>query len=93
MLDCGYHERVLGGGAKPRLDVVPQATRSRPAACRGRACLANGPEITVSGGGLGDNNLLHLPHHRDTRPSRGWPTGRTRFAACAASWRDGASIS
>jgi imidazolonepropionase-like amidohydrolase len=60
MLDCGYTSVLSGASAKPRLDVV---IRNEIAAGRaaGPRYLANGPEITVTGG-LGDENVLHLPH-------------------------------
>lgn len=67
-LDCGYTSVLSAASAKPRLDVV---IRNEIAAGRipGPRYLANGPEITVSGG-LGDDNQLHLPHH-DT-PTFAW---------------------
>ena len=60
MLDCGYTSVLSAASAKPRLDIV---TRNEINAGRvpGPRYLANGPEITVTGG-LGDENLLHLPH-------------------------------
>jgi imidazolonepropionase-like amidohydrolase len=60
MLDCGYTSVLSGASAKPRLDVV---IRNEINAGRipGPRYLANGPEITVTGG-LGDENDLHLPH-------------------------------
>ena len=60
MLDCGYTSVLSGASAKPRLDVV---IRNEINAGRipGPRYLANGPEITVTGG-LGDENALHLPH-------------------------------
>ena len=60
MLDCGYTSVLSGAAAKPRLDVV---IRNEIVAGRipGPRYLANGPEITVTGG-LGDENALHLPH-------------------------------
>jgi imidazolonepropionase-like amidohydrolase len=60
MLDCGYTSVLSAASAKPRLDVV---IRNEIEAGRipGPRYLANGPEITVSGG-LGDDNALHLPH-------------------------------
>ena len=60
MLDCGYTSVLSGAAAKPRLDIV---IRNEIAAGRipGPRYLANGPEITVTGG-LGDENVLHLPH-------------------------------
>ena len=59
-LDCGYTSVLSGAAAKPRLDVV---IRNEIDAGRipGPRYLANGPEITVTGG-LGDENALHLPH-------------------------------
>jgi imidazolonepropionase-like amidohydrolase len=60
MLDCGYTSVLSGAAAKPRLDIV---IRNEINAGRipGPRYLANGPEITVTGG-LGDENVLHLPH-------------------------------
>ena len=60
MLDSGYTSVLSGAAAKPRLDVV---IRNEINAGRipGPRYLANGPEITVTGG-LGDENSLHLPH-------------------------------
>src|SRR6266508_3813256 len=60
MLDSGYTSVLSAAAAKPRLDVV---IRNEIDAGRipGPRYLANGPEITVSGG-LGDENALHLPH-------------------------------
>jgi len=59
-LDCGYTSVLSAASAKPRLDVV---IRNEIDAGRipGPRYLANGPELTVTGG-LGDENLLHLPH-------------------------------
>jgi imidazolonepropionase-like amidohydrolase len=59
-LECGYTSVLSGASAKPRLDIV---IRNEINAGRipGPRYLANGPEITVTGG-LGDENLLHLPH-------------------------------
>jgi imidazolonepropionase-like amidohydrolase len=67
-LDCGYTSVLSAASAKPRLDVV---IRNEIAAGRipGPRYLANGPEITVSGG-LGDDNQLHLPHHET--PTFAW---------------------
>ncbi len=61
MLDCGYTSALSAAAAKPRLDVV---LRREIDAGRvpGPRLLANGPEITVTGG-LGDTNQLHLPYH------------------------------
>ena len=60
LLDCGYTSVLSAASAKPRLDVV---IRNEIEAGRipGPRYLANGPEITVTGG-LGDDNALHLPH-------------------------------
>jgi imidazolonepropionase-like amidohydrolase len=60
MLDCGYTSCLSAASAKPRLDVV---VRNEIEAGRipGPRLLANGPEITVTGG-LGDVNQSHLPH-------------------------------
>jgi imidazolonepropionase-like amidohydrolase len=60
MLDCGYTSVLSAAAAKPRLDIV---IRNEIEAGRipGPRYLANGPEITVTGG-LGDENALHLPH-------------------------------
>ena len=60
MLDCGYTSVLSGAAAKPRLDIV---IRNEIDAGRipGPRYLANGPELTVTGG-LGDSNLYHLPH-------------------------------
>jgi len=68
MLDCGYTSVLSAASAKPRLDVV---IRNEIDAGRipGPRYLANGPEITVSGG-LGDENALHLPHHET--PTFAW---------------------
>jgi imidazolonepropionase-like amidohydrolase len=68
MLDCGYTSVLSAAAAKPRLDVV---IRNEIDAGRipGPRYLANGPEITVSGG-LGDDNALHLPHHET--PTFAW---------------------
>jgi imidazolonepropionase-like amidohydrolase len=68
MLDCGYTSVLSAASAKPRLDVV---VRNEIEAGRlpGPRYLANGPEITVSGG-LGDDNALHLPHHET--PTFAW---------------------
>jgi len=68
MLDCGYTSAFSAAAAKPRLDVV---LRREIEAGRevGPRFLANGPEITVTGG-LGDTNLLHLPHYET--PTFAW---------------------
>jgi imidazolonepropionase-like amidohydrolase len=67
-LDCGYTSVLSAASAKPRLDVV---IRNEINAGRipGPRYLANGPEITVSGG-LGDENALHLPYHQT--PTFAW---------------------
>jgi imidazolonepropionase-like amidohydrolase len=67
-LDCGYTSVLSAASAKPRLDVV---IRNEINAGRipGPRYLANGPEITVSGG-LGDDNALHLPYHQT--PTFAW---------------------
>ena len=61
MLDCGYTSAFSAASAKPRLDVVLKR-EIEAGRVPGPRLLANGPEITVTGG-LGDTNLLHLPHH------------------------------
>ena len=68
MLDCGYTSAFSGAAAKPRLDVV---LRREIEAGRevGPRLLANGPEITVTGG-LGDTNQIHLPHYET--PTFAW---------------------
>jgi imidazolonepropionase-like amidohydrolase len=68
MLDCGYTSAFSAAAAKPRLDVV---LRREIDAGRevGPRLLANGPEITVTGG-LGDTNQMHLPHYET--PTFAW---------------------
>ncbi|HKA63304.1 MAG TPA: amidohydrolase family protein [Methylomirabilota bacterium] len=61
MLDAGYTSALSAAAAKPRLDVVVKR-EIEAGRIPGPRLLANGPEITVTGG-LGDTNLLHLPHH------------------------------
>ncbi|HSE06701.1 MAG TPA: amidohydrolase family protein, partial [Methylomirabilota bacterium] len=61
MLDAGYTSALSAAAAKPRLDVVVKR-EIEAGRFPGPRLLANGPEITVTGG-LGDSNLLHLPHH------------------------------
>jgi imidazolonepropionase-like amidohydrolase len=61
MLDSGYTSAVSAAAAKPRLDVVVKREIDA-GRIPGPRLLANGPEITVTGG-LGDSNLLHLPYH------------------------------
>jgi imidazolonepropionase-like amidohydrolase len=68
MLDCGYTSAFSAAAPKPRLDVVLKREIEAGHAA-GPRLLANGPEITVSGG-LGDNNLLHLPHYET--PTFAW---------------------
>jgi imidazolonepropionase-like amidohydrolase len=64
MLDSGYTSALSAAAAKPRLDVV---LRREIDAGRvpGPRLLANGPELTVTGG-LGDTNVLHLPYLETT---------------------------
>ena len=68
MLDCGYTSAFSAASAKARLDVV---MRREIDAGRevGPRLLANGPEITVTGG-LGDTNLMHLPQYET--PTFSW---------------------
>jgi imidazolonepropionase-like amidohydrolase len=68
MLDCGYTSAFSAAAPKPRLDVVLKR-EIEAGRVPGPRLLANGPEITVSGG-LGDNNLLHLPHYET--PTFAW---------------------
>ena len=68
MLDCGYTSAFSAAAPKPRLDVVLKR-EIEAGHTAGPRLLANGPEITVSGG-LGDNNLLHLPHYET--PTFAW---------------------
>jgi len=68
MLDCGYTSAFSAAAPKTRLDVVLKREIEAGHAA-GPRLLANGPEITVSGG-LGDNNLLHLPHYET--PTFAW---------------------
>jgi imidazolonepropionase-like amidohydrolase len=68
MLDCGYTSAFSAAAAKPRLDVVLRReieSGREP----GPRLLANGPEITVTGG-LGDTNLMHLPYYET--PTFAW---------------------
>ena len=60
MLDCGYTSAFSAASTKPRLDVVLKR-EIEAGRLPGPRLLANGPEITVTGG-LGDTNALHLPH-------------------------------
>ena len=68
MLDCGYTSAFSAASAKTRLDIV---LKREIVAGRvpGPRLLANGPEITVTGG-LGDTNALHLPY--DEAPTFCW---------------------
>jgi imidazolonepropionase-like amidohydrolase len=68
MLDCGYTSAFSAAAPKPRLDVVLKR-EIEAGRVPGPRLLANGPEITVTGG-LGDTNLLHLPHHET--PTFAW---------------------
>jgi imidazolonepropionase-like amidohydrolase len=68
MLDCGYTSAFSAAAPKPRLDVVLKR-EIEVGHVAGPRLLANGPEITVSGG-LGDSNLLHLPHYET--PTFAW---------------------
>jgi len=61
MLDSGYTGALSAAAAKPRLDVVLKREIDA-GRLPGPRTLANGPEITVTGG-LGDSNFLHLPYH------------------------------
>src|SRR5204863_5767050 len=58
MLDCGYTSAFSAASAKTRLDVVLKR-EIESGRVPGPRMLANGPEITVTGG-LGDTNALHL---------------------------------
>jgi imidazolonepropionase-like amidohydrolase len=68
MLDCGYTSAFSAAAAKPRLDVVLKREIDA-GRVPGPRLLANGPELTVTGG-LGDNNLMHLPWHET--PAFAW---------------------
>ena len=68
MLDCGYTSAFSAAAPKPRLDVVLKR-EIEAGRVPGPRLLANGPEITVTGG-LGDTNLMHLPHHET--PTFAW---------------------
>jgi imidazolonepropionase-like amidohydrolase len=61
MLDCGYTSAFSAAAPKARLDVVLKR-EIEAGRVPGPRLLANGPEITVTGG-LGDTNMLHLPYH------------------------------
>ena len=67
-LDCGYTSAFSAAAPKPRLDVVLKR-EIEAGRVPGPRLLANGPEITVTGG-LGDANLMHLPHHET--PTFAW---------------------
>src|SRR2546425_10656509 len=68
MLGCGYTSAFSAASPKPRLDVVLKR-EIEAGRVPGPRLLANGPEITVTGG-LGDTNVLHLPHHET--PTFSW---------------------
>jgi imidazolonepropionase-like amidohydrolase len=68
MLDCGYTSAFSAAAPKPRLDVVLKR-EIEAGRVPGPRLLANGPEITVTGG-LGDSNLMHLPHYET--PTFSW---------------------
>ena len=68
MLDSGYTSAFSAGAPKPRLDVVLKR-EIEAGRVVGPRLLANGPEITVTGG-LGDTNLAHLPHYET--PTFAW---------------------
>jgi imidazolonepropionase-like amidohydrolase len=68
MLDCGYTSAFSAASPKPRLDVVLKR-EIEAGRVPGPRLLANGPEITVTGG-LGDSNMLHLPYHET--PTFAW---------------------
>jgi imidazolonepropionase-like amidohydrolase len=58
-LECGYTSCIGAAAAKPRLDVVIR-NAINSGKIPGPRLLANGPEITTSGG-LGDVNPSHIP--------------------------------
>jgi imidazolonepropionase-like amidohydrolase len=68
MLDSGYTNAFSAGAPKPRRDVVLKR-EIEAGRVPGPRLLANGPEITVTGG-LGDTNLAHLPHYET--PTFAW---------------------
>ena len=68
MLDCGYTSAFSAASAKTRLDVVLKR-EIEAGRVPGPRLLANGPEITVTGG-LGDTNVMHLPY--DEAPTFCW---------------------
>jgi imidazolonepropionase-like amidohydrolase len=61
MLDCGYTSAFSAAAPKPRLDIVLKR-EIEGGRGPGPRLLANGPEITVTGG-LGDSNVMHMPHY------------------------------
>ncbi len=68
MLDAGYTSAFSAGSPKRRLDVVLKR-EIEAGRLPGPRLLANGPEITVTGG-LGDSNLAHLPFYET--PTFAW---------------------
>ena len=90
MLDCGYTSAFSAASAKTRLDVVLKREIEAGRA-PGPRLLANGPEITVTGG-LGDENRLHLPYD-DSPTFCVVADGPTRSAAWHARSHVRASIS
>lgn len=68
MLEAGYTSAFSAAAPKPRLDVVLKR-EIEAGRVPGPRLLANGPEITVTGG-LGDSNLVHLPHYET--PTFAW---------------------
>ena len=90
MLDCGYTSAFSAASAKARLDIVLKR-EIEAGHVPGPRLLANGPEITVTGG-LGDTNALHLPY--DESPTFCWvANGPATSAAWRARWPARASIS
>src|SRR2546425_6343900 len=90
MLDCGYTSAFSAASPKARLDVVLKR-EIEAGRVPGPRLLANGPEITVTGG-LGDSNLLHLPHYET--PTFAWvadgPDGIRRV--CRVLAREGVDL-
>src|SRR2546428_3854853 len=80
MLDCGYTSAFSAASPKPRLDVVLKR-EIEAGRVPGPRLLANGPEITVTGG-LGDTNVLHPPHHQTPPLSWGAPGPHEIPPAC-----------
>ena len=68
MLDAGYTSAFSAAAPKARLDIVLKREIDA-GRVPGPRVLANGPEITVTGG-LGDSNLAHLPHYET--PTFAW---------------------